>query len=236
MEKYKFLERMKMSNKESKKWSYLCDNSKVKCPDTKWKKVRHKYINEENFNFKGRTENLLDVKKILDSLRVPFFLTHGALLGAYRDGEWIKWDDDIELDIFDNIFKKKYERMCEILIKQGFIIRGRKIERRKEKGEKINLYRNKEKISIRGIYEDCNYEQNKYYLTNVFQYPKKFHDNPEDILFKNEVFKAPGPIEEFLNFRYGDSWRIPINVYTSKGAKKDNFKILYKRGVRRPGV
>ena len=231
--------------KEAERWSYTCNNDKkTKCSDNKWKRVKYNYCkkgsygvvdNSMNWDFKSRTKNLLDVKVILDKLGIPFFLTHGALLGAYRDGDWIKWDDDIELDIFDEIFRDRYDELCNNLIGSGFIIRGRKVERKKEKGEKFNLYRYKESISVRGIYLDSNYEQGKYRLTNVFQYLRKFHDNPENIEFKNVTFQAPGPIEEFLEYRYGENWRTPINIYTSKKAKKANFQTLYKRGVRRPG-
>jgi len=226
-----------MGKKEAIKWSYTCDNNKkTKCPDSKWKRVRHRYCNKDNWNFESRTKNLLDVKCILDDLKVPFFLTHGALLGAYRDKNFIKWDDDIELDIFDEIFKENYERICKKLTDHGFIIRGRKIDKKNEKGEKINLYRNKEKISIRGIYLDSNYKNGEYRLTNVFQYLKKFHDNPDTIKFKNVIFQTPGPIEEFLTYRYGDNWRNPINIYVNKIEKKKDFEMLYKRGVRRPGT
>ena len=158
---------------EAKKWSYTCNNDKRrKCPDSKWKRVRSKYCNKDNWDFEGRARNLLDVKSVLDDLKVPFFLTHGALLGAYRDKDFIKWDDDIELDIFDEIFKDNYDKICRELIRCGFIIRGRKFKLKNEKGEKVNLYRNKEKISIRGLYLDPNYEQGKYRLTNIFQYLK----------------------------------------------------------------
>ena len=231
--------------KDAKKWSYICNkDTSIKCHDTKWNKVKPKYCRKSNYgvvedgtkwDFKSRTKNLLDVKTILDKLGVPFFLTHGALLGAYRDKDWIKWDDDVELDIFDDIFIDRYNGICNSLMDNGFILRGRKIEHYKKPGEKMNLYRHRESISIRGVYMDPNYENGKYRLTNVFQYLKKFHNNPENIEFKGAVFQAPGPIEEFLEYRYGKDWRTPINVYTSKAAKKANFKVLYERGVRRPG-
>ena len=223
----------------------MCNDSRFKCSGNKWKQIKHKYCRKSNdgviegkikWDFKARTKNLLDVKVILDKLGISFFLTHGVLLGAYRSGEWIEWDDDIELDIFDEIFQNRYDEICQKFMKHGFIVRGRKIESKGNKGEKVNLYRYKESISIRGVYLDPNYERGKYRLTNVFQYLKKFYENPEDIKFKGAIFQAPGPIEDFLEYRYGGNWRTPIHVYTSKAAKKANFKILYERGVRRPGV
>ena len=221
---------------ETKKWSYLCNDSSIKCPDSKWKKVRFKrYCNTSNWDFKSRTKNLLDVKCILDELNIPFYLTHGTLLGAYREKDWIQWDDDVEIDIFDEIFKKNYDKLCNKLINKGFIIRGRKIEIKKKKGEKFNLYRDKEKISIRGIYLDPDYEDDKYRLTNVFQYLKEFYDKPEFIEFKGAIFMAPGPIKEFLTYRYGDDWETAIDTYKTKADKKRTNRKSYALGVRRPG-
>ena len=224
-----------MSIEDAKKWSYTCNsNKKTKCSNMKWKKVRSRYLNNDNFDFKSRTKNLLEMKYALDELKVPFFLTHGALLGAYRDNDFIPWDDDIEIDIFEEIFLENYDKICNKLIKLGFIIRGRHVKYKKEKGEKINLYRNKEKISIRGLYLDPDYENNKYRLTNVFQYLRKFYDNHYTIEFKNVIFKTPGPIEDFLTYRYGSNWKIPIDLYSTKKKLKQTNSDSYQREVRRP--
>ncbi len=226
-----------MKKIESQKLSYTCNDDKMtKYPQSKWKKIRYRYCKKHNcgivsdgtdWDFKSRAKNLLDVKNILDKLGVPFFLTHGALLGAYRENDFIKHDDDVDLDIFEEIFISNYDKICYELICNGFIVRGRNIEHRFKKGEKINLYRDKEKINIRGIYLDSNYKKDKYRLTKVFQYLKKFHDNPDSIIFKGEKFMTPGPIEEFLEYCFGKKWMIPV-LKTKKEKKK---AIQY--GVRR---
>ncbi|HUS50849.1 MAG TPA: LicD family protein [Candidatus Paceibacterota bacterium] len=225
---------MNKKEKIAKKYSYTCNKDpETKCLGRKWGKVKSKYVNSKNFNFKSRTKNLLDVKDILDKMEIPFFLTHGALLGAYRDGDFIKWDDDVELDIFEEILLPNYDKLCKNLIKCGFVLRGRKRKFKKQKGEKFNIYRDKEKMSIRGIYLDPSYKNNKYRLTNVFQYLRKFHENPDTIKFKDAIFQTPGPIEEFLSYRYGKNWDIPINMYGTKGKSKKANLDSYERGVRR---
>ena len=40
---------------------------------------------------------LFDIKKMLDSLGVPFCLAHGTLLGIYRDGEILHGDKDVDV-------------------------------------------------------------------------------------------------------------------------------------------
>ncbi len=161
-------------------------------------------------------------------MKVPFFLTHGALLGAVRENDFIKHDDDIDLDIFEEVFLSNYDAICEKLIEAGFVVRGRDIKHMGVPGDKINLYRHGEKVNIRGIYLDPNYENGEYRLTNVFQYPIKFHENPDTIFFKEATFMTPGPIDEFIEFCFGKEWRTPVNK-----TKKEKVKGI-KRGVRRP--
>jgi len=220
-----------MNKKLIRKISLTCnDDKRSKYPEKKWKVIKPQYTSKKNFNLEDRAKNLIDIKNILDDLEVPFFLTHGALLGVYREGDFIKYDDDIDLDIFEEIFLLKYDQICDALIENGFVVRGRKIQYRGEKGEKVNLYRNKDKVNIRGIYIDSDYKENKYYLTNVFQYLRKFHENPDTIVFKGVTFMTPGPIEDFLVYCFGKNWRTP--AYKTKKSKEKG----QERGVRRSSV
>ena len=45
------------------------------------------------------TQNLLDIKKILDELKIVFWLDAGTLLGAYRDKDFCEGDED-DLTLF----------------------------------------------------------------------------------------------------------------------------------------
>jgi len=42
-------------------------------------------------------KNLREIKEILGKIRVEYWLDHGTLLGAVRDGKIIEWDRDIDL-------------------------------------------------------------------------------------------------------------------------------------------
>jgi len=44
-------------------------------------------------------------------LGIPYFLTSGTLLGAARNGDWIPWDDDVDV----MVFREDYERLVPLI-------------------------------------------------------------------------------------------------------------------------
>lgn len=51
-------------------------------------------------------QSLREVKEVFDKAGIKFWLDHGTLLGAVRDGKIIEWDTDIDLGAaYDNIDK-----------------------------------------------------------------------------------------------------------------------------------
>ncbi len=203
----------------------IIDNKDISMlSEEKWNNVKHLYINGKKFNFRKRLINLLEVKRIFNSMNIVFFLAHGVLLGAYREKDFIKWDDDIELDTLDKDFKPKWKEMYNSFIKEGFVVRSYN----RPKGFKMNLYRYKEKISIRGLYFDSEYSD-KFILTKSFCYPSEFYKKPEKIKFKGFYFDAPRPIENYLLYVYGRAWEKPMNCKNKNKLNKD----WSKRGVKR---
>jgi len=85
-------------------------------------------------------QNLIDVKEVLDSNNVPFWLEHGTLLGAVREGKIISGDNDIDLASkfesvifnFDEISKRFYNMGYDVYLTDV----------------KLTLKRGKEQISI----------------------------------------------------------------------------------------
>ena len=57
---------------------------------------------------------LLDVKKLLDSNNIEYFLSEGSLLGAVRHNGFIPWDDDIDICIK----REEYDRFISIAKKE----------------------------------------------------------------------------------------------------------------------
>ena len=55
-------------------------------------KLLNKY---PNYNFEARLEIILVFKEICEKEGVKLFLSNGALLGAYREKDFISWDHDV---------------------------------------------------------------------------------------------------------------------------------------------
>jgi len=175
-----------------------------------WKKRKHLYTNSVNFDMDGRKSNLILVKRVLDELKLKFWLTNGTLLGAYRENDFIKWDDDVDLDLFEEDMLPLYKKLKDKFLKLGFIVRGIN----KKNRCKISLFRHGEKLSLRGLHLDKRYKKNEYRLRKNYKYPKKFYNTKSTIIFKGEKFLVPFPTEEFLIYVYGENWKKPINSDT----------------------
>ena len=180
-----------------------------------WIKIQHKFCKPESIkkiNKKHYTKDLLDTKKILDKENITFWLIFGTLLGAIRENDFLKWDDNINIAIYKEDLLPKYNILKNKFISNNFIVR--KIP--KPKGTKINLYKNNHKIAIEGLYLDPSYKNNKYRLSNKFKHPRKYFEEYGKINFIGETFRVPSPVEKYLKFLY-KNWKIPV---LSKDLKK----------------
>jgi phosphorylcholine metabolism protein LicD len=191
--------------------------------DKKWNEIKHLHSPCKKYDFEKRTENVLEAKKIIEDLGIVFYLGHGVLLGAFREKDFIKYDDDVEFDVFEEYLKPARSVLREKLIKAGFIVR----DNNKQKGVKLNIFRHKEKISIRGLYLEPKYHKNKYRLTSCFRYPRSFYKNTDKIEFKGCSFDAPNNIKSYLRYVYGSNWHIP------RESREKMTEIWYKNNVYR---
>ena len=121
------------------------------CSWDEWVTVRFSkgFISTKDFDFEMRTKNLLDVKEVLDDTGLKFWLTNGTALAAYRDRDWIPWDDDVDLDVMMEDFLPKHDAIKELLTNKGFVVRSKNIDNPKKfyevpgtiefKGETFNI-------------------------------------------------------------------------------------------------
>jgi len=140
--------------------------------------------------------NLEEFSDIATGLDIKHFLYAGTCLGFVRDGGYIPWDCDIDVGVLCT--EEKLNQLTEALIEHGF-----------RKHSCMPLFFKKRRI-VMGVF-------------TIFP--------PSQIVFLNELdtveyggreYFVPHPVEEFLAFAYGDSWRTPIEGITMDTS--DNVK------------
>ncbi len=148
-------------------------------------------------------KNLLDFKEILDRYKILFIMTFGGLLGLIREGNFIKWDKDIEVACLNKNEQQNYMKMKDVkkeLIKKGF-----KIVNSSHLSHYDFFIRNGERIEINWFTKIGN----EWIKKNLIRYPSHYFDNLGEIKFLGTTFKIPSNVEDFLKKTYGKNWRIP---------------------------
>jgi hypothetical protein len=170
------------------------------------------------------TKDLLDVKKVLDSLGVQFFLGYGVVLGIVREKDFIPFDDDIDIIITQNLTYKQRKEIGYLLFDIGFHgwddvvwnVYGRfeKAEGGYNGTEKTGIIPCKRNVPISIMFYFDNGDEwlciPKRGGIPVLAIPKKFLEKGRWVKFKGEQFLIPDPTIEYLEFLYGKDWRTPI--------------------------
>lgn len=170
--------------------------------------------------------NLRDFKEICDELEIPFMLVEGALLGAYREGDFIKGDEhDIDISIMDEYFVK-YDELTQRLLDIGFTnqkkcwvkgeLHGGAFVRGANHIDTMRMVETEDQI--------VNYGGNG---SLVYGYDKDVFEDYDEIDFNGILCKTPGKIEKYLEQRYGD-WRTPVGI-----AEYSYTNTKYSPNVRR---
>ena len=148
-------------------------------------------------------KGLKQLKRILDVNNVPFYLSFGTLLGAYREKDFIPWDWDVTLAVKYEDIVGHEDELLDGFRKKGFILE--------------ELIPTKERLKIVVYKYGISYELLAWHLKNQwrvrlhYKLPSKFFLNMSTIEFYNESFFCLGPIEDVLTYIYGN-WQKPIRT------------------------
>ncbi len=163
--------------------------------------------------------NLVDFKKVMDKHKIRYGFMYGTLLGAVRDGNFIPWDEDVDIFVLDEDRMKVYNALFDFE-KIGF-----KVARQQNDGELLSVIRDNEYIDMyfyRKTYNNkrrsCDYAVVASHLENV-----------ETIDFLGMDFYIPSNPEKLLITLYGEDWHIPQKDVKPKNATLDRKAKLFLR-------
>lgn len=172
-------------------------------------------------------KDLNDVMAVFKHYGVNAYLAYGAVLGAVREKDFIKWDDDIDIDVIDEIDFETRKNIGNTLANLGF--RAQPIC--------FNVFGHMEMTAM-GPENQCRYDGTdktgiivceRNFKFSIFFYQKegneyvctpksgayklisnlcRFYDKPGEVKLHGKKFKTPGPVKEYLEYMYGD-WKTP---------------------------
>jgi|ETN01SMinimDraft_4_1059930.scaffolds.fasta_scaffold06072_5 hypothetical protein len=147
---------------------------------------------------------LLEIKELMDELNVIFFLRHGTCLAAVRDGQLIKWDDDLDIGSIIGMNGLNEKSIYETVDK--FKLAGFEVEA----GESsLNIQVTLCKFGISADWTCYKIFQGSIYQYPVVKIPVELHDDLKPISFLGATFFVPNPPEKYLELKYGSEWQIP---------------------------
>lgn len=170
---------------------------------------------------------LIDVCNFLRKFKVSYSLDAGTLLGIYREGRLLPWDNDIDLAILSTEWDR-YKLAAKCFHEHGFDVTTRynKIEfgpiaigsPRIIKLKKLDVT-----VDIFVKHSDGErvfwVESGKHIVKAV---AASHYSNFEEIYFNKVAFPAPSDVDGYLTARYG-VWREPVMKYNYK---KDDHAIV----------
>lgn len=175
-------------------------------------KRRNKGLHQKGYLYLSKIDD------VMEKYGIDYFITYGTLLGIIREGEFISYDDDIDLGIIKNerfSWDKLEQAMAEIGMEKKiqFRLNGELTEqtyRVENLSVDLFLYEEKEGKSVSYVYYQ---EEGKEYEKDVFsvsQNVTSLIERTKKIEIKGRMFSVPKHPELFLEEIYGSDWRVPI--------------------------
>lgn len=173
----------------------------------------------------SRITDLEQIKEVFDKYGVRFFIVYGALLGFYRDGDFLPGDDDVDIAVIDEIDLETRKKIGWTLFDLGFNpqniafnVFGRMEPSEVgyngdsetgiivcERNFKFTIFFfKKEECQQHGIEYVC---IPKLGALRLISTPVKFFEKSDTIKIRKNKYLTPAPIKEYLSWAYFDNWK-----------------------------
>ena len=175
--------------------------------------IKHRFIKLKHrklhipLNIDICKENLELVADILDKYKLKFWLSEGTALGAIRDGNFILYDDDVDIGMWYTDFDKFEMLALPELKKNGFtcdqLIMNNTFIGLSRKGEKLDIDFTEKDIDCMS----CKTTNAKCINCNILIDKLS---NMKYITFIGKKYLCPDI--DYLEYLYGPNWKIPLRT------------------------
>jgi len=170
--------------------------------------------------------DLKTIKQVFDKFGVRMLVVYGALLGFYRDKNFLPGDDDIDIAVIDKIDLKTRKAIGWALYDLGF----------KPQPISFNVFGRMEpsEVGYNGdetsgiIVCERNFKFTIFFFTKeedcpqhgkelvcipklgalrLISSPAKFYEKTDTIKIGNVKYLTPSPIKDYLSFTYFNNWK-----------------------------
>ena len=159
-------------------------------------------------------KNLVDVHNVLDKYKIRHWLSHGTVLGAIREGNFLAHDDDCDLGL-DFSERHLWKPAQEDLRRMGFHCPdgdpNKPISKDNAPYWDLNAIRDGEKVEgwCFEKQSDDYWIYDKQRCGNTLRHPGKYYNTLDDFNFRGVVFKIPAHVNpDWLEMMYGKTWNI----------------------------
>jgi len=149
-----------------------------------------------------RSSALSEFYKVAEKFEVNLYLGYGVLLGAIRDGDFVGWDNSIELFVKSEDFDKINQNFIVSARKKGFCNHDTGSDFRRFR-EKLVFFYQDVRIAIVAWHLMGDYRVRRY-----LRVPSRFFGS-DQVEFLGSRYLALHPPKDYLRFQYG-KWEIPI--------------------------
>ena len=200
----------------------MADKIKIKGREFNYYPVR--LVNdgtEPRLDISVAIENLKIMRTVLNNTDIPFMLIYGTLLGAVRDGGFIKHDSDTDL-LIDEDDELKLLDAIPVLEKRGLLlVRYEKLTFFGLGDIVYSFMRNNMWIDIfilQHAGEHC--------IIAGIKYPYHYFINAGKVVFYDDEYAIPSDIDDCLALLYGKDWKTPV-----ENAHAGNVKFIFRMRV-----
>lgn len=151
----------------------------------------------------AQARGLADLCDVLVDAGIPHLLSGGTLLGAARDGDFIRWDWDVEVSVRSEDVAGRLDELVERAADAGFTVAKRDDA---PDNLKLVLEREGSVLELQAYRREGERRTRREYHTE-----QRFFDGASTIDLRGRTYPCMGPLDEYLTDRYGD-WRTPLRT------------------------